>query len=250
MQRTHQTGVGFSNMINITIDKRHDPEALAKVYAETGRLQVPNFFTEETANALHELISTNKTWFSAYNEGDNYYEVPVASMMNMPREQKIQFMQKVQLGAQRGFQYFFDQYYMTEAIRNGREAGHPLHQMHDYVNSGGFLDFMRVLTGTPEIDRSDSFASQYLPGHFLTTHDDTHANEDRVAAYTISMTKNWNPNWGGNLMFLDETGNITGGFKPAFNTLNIFKVPQAHAVQHVAPFAGERRLSYLGWLKR
>ncbi|WP_020401365.1 2OG-Fe(II) oxygenase [Kordiimonas gwangyangensis] len=237
-------------MITIEIDTKHDPAKLAEVYKSTGRLQVPNFFTEETANALYDLISSNKTWFSAYNEGNNYYEVPVASMMNMPREQKIQFMQNVQLGARNGFQYFFDQYYMTEAIKNGRETGHPLHQIHDYVNSDAFLGFMRTLTGEQDIDRSDSFASQYLPGHFLTTHDDTHANENRVAAYTISMTKNWNPNWGGNLMFLDEGGNITGGFKPSFNTLNIFTVPQSHAVQHVAPFAGERRLSFLGWLKR
>ena len=216
-------------MINIAIDKQHDPARLAEIYKETGRLQVSNFFTDETAAALYDLIANNKTWFSAYNEGNNYFEVPVASMMNMPREQKIHFMQKVQMGAQKGFQYFFDQYYMTEAVKHGREQGHPLHQMHDYVNSAEFLDFMRTLTGTPEIDRSDSFASQYLPGHFLTTHDDTHANENRVAAYTISMTKNWNPNWGGNLMFLDKSGNITGGFKPSFNTLNIFTVPQANA---------------------
>lgn len=237
-------------MINITIDERHDPAELGKTLRETSRLQIPNFLTEESANTLYDLISRNKTWFVAYNEGDNYYETPIEHMTRLTPAQQQQFLRPIMMGANRGFQYYFQQYYMTEAIKNGREQGHPLHQMHDYVNSAPFLDFMRTLTGVAEIDRSDSFASRYMPNNFLTNHDDTHANETRVAAYTISMTKNWNPDWGGNTVFYDEDGNITAGFKPAFNTLNIFFVPQPHAVQLVAPFAGEPRLSYLGWLKR
>ena len=53
-----------------------------------------------------------------------------------------------------------------------------------------------------------------------------------------------------NLAFFDEAGNIEEAFMPAFNTLNIFLIPQRHAVQQVAPFAGTRRLSYLSWLHR
>jgi len=118
------------------------------------------------------------------------------------------------------------------------------------VNSDSFLGFMRTLVGNKEIDRSDSYASCYLPGHFLTAHDDTHPNEDRVAAYTISLTKGWKPDWGGNLVFLDKCKNIEEGYMPSFNTLNIFLVPKLHAVQMVSPFAGAPRFSLLGWLKK
>ncbi|NVJ99691.1 MAG: 2OG-Fe(II) oxygenase [Alphaproteobacteria bacterium] len=237
-------------MINIAINKNHDPAELGKTLREKGRLQIRNFFPDDVAESLYELIAQNQTWFVAYNIGNEYFEVPVEDLIKLDPQQRQQFLNPIMTGAQKGFQYFFQQYYMTEAIENGREQGHPLHQMHDYVNSDDFLGFMRTLTGADDINRSDSFASRYLQGNFLTLHDDTHANETRVAAYTISMTKNWNPDWGGNTVFYDDEGNIVEGYKPAFNTLNIFMIPQKHAVQHVAPFAAAPRLSYLGWLKR
>lgn len=62
------------------------------------------------------------------------------------------------------------------------------------------------------------------------------------------MTPEWDENWGGYLAFYDEAGNVVEAFKPAFNTLNLFTVPQHHAVQLVTPFAGAPRTSYLGWL--
>lgn len=237
-------------MIQIALDKRHDPTVLGKTLQETGRLQVPDFFPADVADSLFDLISRNSTWYTAYNEGDNYFESPADDVAKLAPAQKQQFFRKIQMGANKGFQYFFNQYYMTEAIENGREQGHPLHQMHDFVNTDAFLDFMRTLTGVDAINRSDSFASMYLPGHFLTRHDDNHAKETRVAAYTISMTRNWNADWGGNLVFYGDDGNINGGWVPQFNTLNIFMVPQSHAVQLVAPYAGEPRYSFLGWLKR
>ena len=90
----------------------------------------------------------------------------------------------------------------------------------------------------------------YAPGHFLTEHDDRHEKHDRVAAYVISMTKNWDKNWGGHLAFFDDGGNIKEALIPSFNTLNIFLIPQMHSVQLLSPFAGENRTSYLGWLHR
>ena len=120
--------------------------------------------------------------------------------------------------------------------------------MMDFVNSESTLQWMRTLTGQEQIRRSDSYASLYAPGDFLTTHDDLHGSHDRVAAYVISMTKDWNPNWGGYLAFFDEEDNIEQAFMPSFNTLNLFLIPQKHAVQMVSPFAGTMRTSYLGWL--
>ena len=38
-------------------------------------------------------------------------------------------------------------------------------------------------------------------------------------------------------------------FTPAFNSLNVFKVPAQHAVSIVAPFAGAPRLSITGWIR-
>ena len=42
---------------------------------------------------------------------------------------------------------------------------------------------------------------------------------------------------------VSEDGNVEGGFVPTFNALNMFEVPQDHAVSYVAPFAPGIRYS-------
>ena len=65
----------------------------------------------------------------------------------------------------------------------------------------------------------------------------------------LNFTPTWRADWGGILNFIDADGHISEGYTPAFNALNIFKVPQNHAVSMVTPFAREGRYSITGWLK-
>ena len=234
----------------ITINPALDPAELNRAFRERGRLQVPDFFTEETAQYLHGLLQENTNWYLTYNEGQENYESTLAEFQALSPPQRQRFMGDIFKRARDGFQYVFIQYYITQAIELGEQPGHPMHAMQDFMNQDSTLDFMRTLTGQDDVLKADSYASWYDPGHFLTQHDDLHGTHDRVAALTFSMTPDWNRNWGGHLAFFDDAGNIEQAFMPAFNTLNIFLIPQKHAVQQVAPFAGTRRLSFLSWLHR
>lgn len=148
------------------------------------------------------------------------------------------------------FQYVFWKDYISQAIKVRVNEGHPIHAVNDWVTGESFPDFMRTLTGRQDVRTSVSYASWYSPRHFLNKHADNHPTHDRVAAWVLSMTPDWNANWGGHPAFYDATGNIDGAFKPAFNTLNIFLIPVDHAVQMVAPYAKKFRTSFLGWLLR
>lgn len=234
----------------IKISSQHNPTELHQELIKTGRLQIPNFFTEDTAEYLYQILQQNKDWYLAYNEGANYYETPIGEFDALHPAQKQQFMSNIFARAGSQFQYLFKQYYITQAIELDEQPGHPLHQMQTFVNQPDTLDFMRQLTGEPAIKKADSYATCYSPGHLLTDHDDIHDKHDRVAAYTFSMTKVWDKNWGGHLAFFDEVGNVKEAFIPSFNCMNIFLIPQSHAVQQVAHFAKANRLSFLGWLHR
>ena len=83
----------------------------------------------------------------------------------------------------------------------------------------------------------------------LTAHDDVAPGKHRLYAYVLNLTARWRADWGGILMFLDEEDHVAEGYTPAFNALNIFRVPQRHAVSMVAPFAGEPRISITGWIR-
>jgi Rps23 Pro-64 3,4-dihydroxylase Tpa1-like proline 4-hydroxylase len=234
----------------LEINPIHDPESLNRTLQQNSRLQVHGFFTPETAEYLYRLLVDNQHWYLAYNNGDNYYESSMEQLNALNPDQRQKFMNSIYHRARTQFQYVFNQYYITQAIELNENPGAPIHRMHDFMNSDEMLEFMRKLTGDMAIKKADSYATTYLPGHFLTAHDDRHAKHDRSAAYVFSMTKTWEKNWGGHLAFFDDAGNIREAFIPSFNTLKIFLIPQMHSVQLVTPFAGAKRTSYLGWLHR
>ena len=65
----------------------------------------------------------------------------------------------------------------------------------------------------------------------------------------LNLTPDWRTDWGGLLAFIDEDGHVAEAYRPSYNALNIFRVPQRHAVSFVAPFAGAPRLSITGWIR-
>lgn len=122
-----------------------------------------------------------------------------------------------------------------------------LHQYLDFMNRDEMLGFMRRLSGIGEIIRSDAQATCYRAGHFLSVHDDAANYQPRRLAYVFGFTWGWQPDWGGYLLFLDKDGDLQAGLLPRFNVLNVFAVPQYHAVSMVNPAASAARYSITGW---
>lgn len=230
------------------INPEIDLSVAATTLASQGRVQIHDFVSSESAKSLYDLLQQHDDWYLSYNEGPDNFETSEAEFAALTLEQKHRFTAGVYRRARSGFQYLFKQYYISQAVASRENQGHPMHAVHDWVTGEDFLNLMRDVTGRDDIRTSDSYASLYGPGHFLTRHDDRHHTHQRIAAWVLSMTPEWNENWGGHLAFYDEAGNVEQAFKPAFNTLNLFTVPQHHAVQLVTPFAGAPRTSYLGWL--
>ena len=124
-----------------------------------------------------------------------------------------------------------------------------LEGVYDRLNSEPFLAFVRALTGDPRCAYADAQATRYRPGDFLTAHDDDVAGKHRLYAYVLNFTPSWRPDWGGLLAFHEADGHVSEAYTPSFNALNIFRVPQLHAVTQVASFAGAHRLSITGWVR-
>ncbi len=150
--------------------------------------------------------------------------------------------------ARKGFAYIYLSYPMITAALEGWDAGHPIHTVTQLINSGSFLDIFRKVTGRDDVIKADAQATLYRPGDFLTLHDDGKGS-GRIVAYTFGFTRRWRPDWGGQLLFHDDEGEIERGMSPAFNTLTIFRTPRFHSVAPVAPYAGAPRLSIVGWAR-
>ena len=237
-----------------TLDVRFNPDldvsAARDAFARTGRARIDNVLEDASAHRLHAVLDGAVPWALAVNDGDEHAEYALADLNALTPRQKTQFNRAVWSRARTRFQYMFYQVAISEAVRKGWNAGHPLLDVNALVNSATALDLARTVTGEGGVRLADAIASCYLAGHFLARHDDIHHRHDRVAAYVLGLTPDWSSDWGGLLQFFDDTGRIVDGFTPGFNTLTLFSVPQAHAVSLVAPWAGGKRLSITGWFRR
>ncbi len=225
-----------------------DPAAYRAAYERDGWVQIEGLFRPEVAETLAAALEQATPWMLAHSgpAGEPVY-VEAAALAPAARAALQARLAEVTRQASSSFAYLYYVYPMIEAYVAGRDPGHPLHQVTEFLNSPDFMGFAHAVTGEPVV-KVDAQASHYRPGHFLTLHDDRGGGERR-AAYTIGMTRGWRPDWGGQLLFHDAAGDVSRGFAPKFNVLTLFKAPQWHSVAPVAPYAARPRFSITGWLR-
>lgn len=226
-----------------------DREAIRASFSEHGYAHIPNVLPSENAKRLHKGMIEKTPWSLAFNDRGKHIDLSAAQLTTMPKQSVNQLQQAIYASARNNFQYCYSSYPIYDAYEAGQNPGHILHSFYEWMNGEEFLGFAREATGFDDISFVDAQATRYMPGHFLTTHDDAVEGKNRRAAYVFNFTSEWNVDWGGYLLLLDEAGNVRRGFVPSFNTLNLLAVPQRHNVSLVAPFAGGMRLSVSGWLR-
>ena len=222
-------------MISNEIDFERARRALGGV----GRTQIPGFLQAAAAEQLHNCLRDDVPW--EINER-NLPPVPLASN---PDEAAL--MANAYRTASEQFHFVYDRYHMMDAIRENRDPHLLLGPVLRFLNSPDFIEFARFISGDRQIRMVSAQATRYRPGQFLMTHDDKIDAEDRRYAYVINLTRRWQADWGGLLHFTDQQGSIVDSLMPAWNTLNVFRVPFQHYVGLVSPWAREPRLAITGW---
>ncbi len=216
------------------------------------RLQIRNVLTPDTARVIHGILATQTPWGLAWRaaaDGPHGLRRQELSKLPPPEMQKIG--NKI-TAAMRGHDYAFlyAQYPLLDAYLQKWVEGGPHDLLLEHINSEPFLDLVREVTAIPQLIKADAQATLYAPNQFLALHDDTHVGEGWQVAYVMNFSPDdWRPDWGGYLLFYDEDGDVIAGFKPRFNALNLFRVPQRHSVSYVPPFAPVGRFAITGWFR-
>lgn len=228
-----------------------DIASLAADFAAKGRVQVRDVFDRRCADEIYDCLLRDVPWSLAYNEGKENHLIPLAEFQATPAEEQMKFLQGVFARAGKEFQFAYLSYMMIDAYLEERDLHLvPLHTMVEFLNTPSNLDVIREITGLSGIKKGEAQATCYRPNNFLTLHhDDVTPESGRLVAFVFNFTKDWNPDWGGYLQIYGDHGNIVEAFKPDYNVLNMFRVPQDHSVGFVTPFAGAPRLSIAGWFR-
>ena len=226
-----------------------DLDAAVATYNARGIVQINDIFEADTAEAIRNMLAGQLSWrllLTDPNSKPVHYSGEEWARLSSDQQSNI--LSDVTARAQKNEGYFYLTYPMIEGYIKGWDPGHPIHQISELINSAPFLEVGRRLTGAA-ITKADAHACQYTPGHFLTRHIDYGQDHERRAAYVLGFTKDWQPDWGGLLLFLKENQDIEQGFLPRFNNLTIFDIDYLHTVTQISSFAGAPRLTITGWFR-
>ena len=229
-----------------------DAPALAREFQQHRRLQIRNLLTQESARNLHHVLAQQTPWGLAWRAADEGPENIRREQLNRTsREELIERQRKLYAAAGgRDYGFVYSQYPILTGLQEGWDPDGPHDAIIELINDQPFMSFIREVTGIPQLVKADAQATLYGPGQFLAMHDDSHVAEGWQVAYVLNLCAlDWRPDWGGYLNFYDADGDVIQGFKPRFNALNIFQVPQAHNVTYVPQFAPVGRYAITGWFR-
>jgi len=232
----------------IKLAPRECLEALRCEYRRNSRVQIKNILKVDSAQRIYRSLSTQTQWNLAWNLDGRHQDMDYTAVQEWTEAEKRKLDDLIYRQASHGFQYRFSAVPIYDIYQNNLLPGHFFNSIYEFLNSEELLTLARTVTGFEQIRFADVQATRYSKGHFLNEHDDHVVGKNRLAAYVLNLTPKWKPDWGGSLTFPDENGHAVTWF-PTFNAINIFTVPQKHAVTIVSPFAPESRYSLTGWFR-
>lgn len=236
----------------LTLAAGIDVRAAADAFARDGHVRLQPFLAEDAAIACLAEMKARADWMQVVNSGDKVFELSRSSRAAMSAEQREGLEQAVLAGAQTGFQYRYEALRLPDGNAPAPAGDSVIAGWPAFLSGNPVRDLFRAVTGADDIAFADGQATAYAPGDFLTGHDDAVPGKHRRAAYVFSLNPVWRVEWGGLLLFHgegDSGGNSVRGMAPAFNSLDIFAVPQMHSVSMVTGSVPNRRYSITGWLR-
>lgn len=226
-----------------------DAVALAATFANGGRVQIGDFLDGDGAARLLVALRAEQRWRRVINGTDRVFETASETYALMPQAQRNTLDQAVFAAAARGFQFRYDAIRVPDDDTERARSGTVLDGFARFMSTAETLAFLEEVTQRSGIVFADAQATRYLPGDFLTRHDDNVAGKSRSLAYVLALSPEWLPEWGGLLLFNGVESGVVETIVPRFNALSLFAVPQPHSVSFVAPYAPEPRLAVTGWLR-
>ncbi|HZH42566.1 MAG TPA: 2OG-Fe(II) oxygenase family protein [Lysobacter sp.] len=215
------------------------------VLARDGRVQIPDFLQPAAAEALAECLEREVPWQLAERSEGESRTSPRGGYPD-PAELAAR-LQRCYARAGDEYQFAYDTYMLVRAAQEGWDPELLVHRALVFFNTPEFVAFARWLTGDAAITHANAQCTRYRPGQFLMPHNDEDVREGRRYAYVLNLTRDWKPDWGGQLQFLDADGAVVQTLMPRWNSLSLFRVPQRHQVTLVAPWAAGPRHAITGW---
>lgn len=217
------------------------PHPVRRALETHGYAQVDPFLAAEDAGRLESELDALVDWDFAVTSAKGPVVIEADELRTMSPAQRGNMLDTLRRQARSGYSMA---YYRRDVLPAERSVAGDFAE---WIQTPGFVDLMKELTGDASLVRADAHASLYREGSYLRTHDDTYAGKSRRFAYVLNLTRSWTADCGGLLHFVDDE-RVVATLTPRFNTLSLFRVPRSHFVSQVASYATSKRIAITGWL--
>ena len=233
-----------NNQVSV-INYNHDVEYLNKIYQYNQKIKINYIFENVFAESVYSYALREKNWVLSSGIDKNKYEKQDLPQFQKANELQIKNVNKA--FSENHFGYIFYRA-MNNKIINVHD-GFLEYLIRKELSSPKFIQFLRDITGLELTTLKTLFMSKYKPGNFLSPHSD---KGNGKLAFVINLTKNWKPQYGGNLNFLNlDRTEIVETFVPDFNNIVLFTVDDnkeaPHFVSHVVSGIKHNRYAITGW---
>ncbi len=218
---------------------------LKKTFKDKGRVHIPDALTQKNADNIFGALTRNIPWGINYTEENEAKTIPRDRAMSMTERRTREVTARILQQAVKGdFQYAYFSCPMTANGLGTLPDDHFIHRLAAFIASDTFIDPIRLITGLKSLSVLEAEATSFKAHGFVMPR----RFDDGRIGFSLSFTKNWRPDFGGYLEFIDEWDNITEAYAPHFNSLSLFRTSQKHAIGYVTPYAPYVRLAVSGWL--
>jgi len=207
---------------------------------------IPNFLDNEKAEEIYtKVISMPDNWFMksilpAVNNERRYLTLNEDLIQSDEYKSYLKYNEEVYKSNKFAYRFSrtFDEHFDSCVCASC--------ELNKYFRNEEMLKRFSKIINENVIELSETFLSKYIKDDFLSTH---HDKGNGHYAFTYQLTKDWNPDHGGILHFV-ENNEIYKSVTPTFNTLTIFKIKDMPITDHfVSRIAvnDKARYAYTGW---
>lgn len=229
-------------MTSISMNPSLDRGEIKAIFDKEGKVKIKNFLNRDDAGKLLLCLHNDITYNLSLVSNDKYHSYSEAQWRDMDTTEKNAINHEVMTNAAKGIGFVYGRH----AVKSD-ETNELLKAFYNWINSKTVLEWARGVSGIKDIKGASVQATRFMPGEFLTRHQDKVDSEGRKLAFVVNLPPNWHPDWGGLLQFYETDGTPTESWSPEFNSLSLFDIKHIHSVTYVAPFALQPRYALSGW---
>ena len=248
------------NAVQFELNPELNVEKLSEEFKKSGRVRALHFLQPACADALYQHLRHNVAWRTFLVANEQLLGTQPGEPVGVSLEEDKEILDCAYDGARKGgFAYVHDadrlfpedeaDYVPDTAAPRAPPADLVLAQFEGFLNAPAVRDFIRAVTGLQESGGISSQATRFRPGHFVGFHSGTWSADKtrkRRAVFSLGLTPDWKPEWGGAQEFRADDQGTAQSFIPCFNSLEISGFPMGYWISAVAPFAEVPRFAISG----